>query len=173
MATLTPATKEKILQTSVDELRRKYDELCSDYDQLRIKILAFITGELALIAFVFATGIKVPHVVYGIVFFLCGAGCVAISFALLLILLTTIIWSSPIHPDTLENQDYNSFPTHAAFLEHICKCYSDSLRKNYKTFSERARLFDKSLMLLFIGVIILLIIKFGQGVVLWHNILMK
>lgn len=133
--------------------------------------MAFITGELALIAFVFATGIAVPHIVYGIVFFLLGAGCVTASFVILLILLTTIIWSSPVHPDTLENQDYNSFPTHVAFLEHICKCYSNSLRENYETYRERATMFDNSLMLLFIGVIILLIIKFGQGVVVWHNII--
>jgi len=169
----TPTQQEKILQTSVDELRRKYDELCSNYDQLRIKILAFITGELALITLVFATGIELPHIIYGIVLFLFGAGCIVISFIILLLLLKTITWYFPIHPSTLENQDYRSFPTQVAFLEHICKCYSSSLDKNTDTYKNKAGMFDKSLMLVFVGVIILVVIKYGQGVVLWHNIIQR
>jgi hypothetical protein len=169
----TPAAKEKILQTSVDELRRKYDELNSTYDQLRIKALAFITGEIAVVTFLFATGINIPHIIYGIVFFLFGSGCIAISFILLLLSLRSVSWSLPIHPKVLEEHDYGTFPTKVDFLEYICKCYSTSLEKNHPKVEERAKMFDKALMLLFVGVIILLVIKFGQGVILWHNIIQK
>lgn len=169
----TPAVQEKILQTSVDESRRKYEELNSNYDQLRVKVLAFITGELALTAFLFASGIPLPRIIYGIVFFLVGVGCIAASFIILLLLLRSMTWSSPVHPSTLKKHDYREYPTKVAFLEHICKCYSVSLEKNEPRISTRARMFDNSLMLLFVGVIILLVIKFGQGVVIWHNIIQK
>lgn len=167
----TKAEQEKILQLSVDEVRRKYDELTRDFDQLRVKVLAFISGELALIALLFASGLPVPRIVYGIFFFLFGIGCITASFIILLFLLRSILWSSPIHPTALERHDYSKFPTKADFLEFICKCYSVSLEKNSPKLSERAKLFDNALMLLFIGAIIFLVIKYGQGVVLWRNLI--
>lgn len=91
----TPAQKEKILQTSVEELRRKYDELSANIDQLRVKVLAFIAGELALVAFLFATGIVVPHIIYGIFFFMVGVLCIAASFVTLTLILRTALWLPP------------------------------------------------------------------------------
>src|SRR5665213_315194 len=79
------ATKnDDIEQVAVDELRRKYDELCHNNDQLRLKAVAFITGELALATFLFNKGIPLPIIIYGVVFFIFGIGCVTASFIMLL-----------------------------------------------------------------------------------------
>lgn len=171
MPTPPAATQEKILQTYVDELRRKYDQLNTAYDQLRVKVLAFITGELALVAYLFATDMKLPHLIYGIVFFLVGSGCIAASFVALIYSLRSSTWELPIDNVLLEEPDYSIFPNQVANLEYICKCYTSALEKNNPKYQKRAKLFDISLMLLLTGVIILLVIKFGQGAVLWHNVI--
>ena len=173
MADVSTIEQEKILQTSVEELRRKYSELTNNVDQLRIKVLAFLAGELTLITFLFASGIAVPKIIYGIIFFLVGVGCIAASFIMMAMTLRSANWFSPINPSALEEHDYDKFPTHVASLEFICKCYSLSLEQNTPTYNQRTEMFDKALKLLFIGAIILLVIKYGQGVVIWHNIMQQ
>jgi hypothetical protein len=161
---LEQAEQEKIAQTSVDELRRKYSELTSSFDQLRNKVLAFIAGELALIAFLFASGMNIPHVIYGLVFFLVGTSCVTASFVLLTLSLRGADWHSPGPSRPTEEQ--SSFIA----LRKACEDYSSAIEANAPTHAKRSQMFDAALMLLLIGVTILLVIKYGQGEIQWQNI---
>jgi|SRR5665213_1639469 len=166
------ATKnDDIEQVAVDELRRKYDELCHNNDQLRLKAVAFITGELALATFLFNKGIPLPIIIYGVVFFIFGIGCVTASFIMLLTLLKSASWHLPVNRNYIREIDGAEYPDKASFLEYIKDCYITVLDKNTPKVSKANRRFDISLLLLVVGVIMLLIIKYGQGAVLWHNII--
>lgn len=159
------------LETALVELRRRHDRLCDDFNQLRTRVLAFFTGELGLIALLFATGTKIPDIVYGLVFFVFGVSCIAASFIILLYLLKTVIWLQPPHPDALANAE--NFASNEDFLRHLNASYIASNESNLEQNTKRVHMFDKSLILLLAGVIILLVIKFGQEAVLWHNIVKR
>jgi len=161
------ADQEKVLQVSLDELRRKYGELTSSYDQQRAKVLAFIAGELTLVAFLFASGITIPQVLYGLFFFLVGVGCIAASFVILTLTLRTAEWYSPGNSEASQEQNY------LTELERVCEDYSSAIEADAPICNQRGAMFDNALMLLFIGVTILLVIKYGQGEVQWHNIIQK
>jgi hypothetical protein len=161
---------EQIETVAVEELRRKYDELCRDYDQLRIRVLAFITGELALVTFLFSKGIHLPTVIYGIVFLAIGTVCIIASFVILLFSLRGIEWHRPISRHYIQDIDREAFPDKETFLAYIKEAYTHVLDSNIPRVGKISRLFDISLMLLIAGVIIVMIIKYGQGNIIWHNI---
>lgn len=173
MATKSSKEESKLpqLKLALKEERRKHDALKDDFNQLRAKVLAFITGELALIALLFATGTEVPHIVYGVVFFFFGISCITASFITLLWLLKAVLWSVPAHPIALKSA--KSFSDEETFTEYLCNSYSTCNEKNTLKHTSRVKLFDISLMLLLTGVIILLVIKFGQGTIAWHNIIRR
>jgi len=152
---------------ALEEERRRHDKLCNDFNDLRARVLAFITGELALVAYLFSTGVKIPHIIYGLFFFMIGVLSIIASFIILLFLLKAVLWMQPVHPDALKNAD--SYSTDEAFLKYLCDAYSEANKQNQRKNISRVKLFDKSLILLLNGVIILLVIKFGQGVILWNN----
>jgi hypothetical protein len=163
--------QEQILEIALEELRQKHSSQTSSYDQLRIKILAFITGELALVAFLFATGMTIPRVVYGLFFFIFGVVCLGLSFVILLLLLKSTDWFLPLKPKNLANIDYKIYPTKIAYMEHVNKNYAHVIDMNGEKIASRTKMFDISLMLLLAGVIILLVIKYGEGVIVWQNII--
>lgn len=163
------AQKLEILETSIEELRSRYNEVCLSNDQIRVKVLAFITGELALVTFLFATGINVPSVIYGIIFFIVGIICCITSFVYLTLTLRGKKWKMPVDRDTLVD-GHNKFKTRVQYLENVRDSYVSCIEEAIPVVSERSRIFDKSLMLILVGVIILLVIKYGQGEVLWINI---
>jgi len=96
-----------------------------------------------------------------------GVLSIIASFIILLFLLKAVLWMQPVHPDALKNAD--SYSTDEAFLKYLCDAYSEANKQNQTKNISRVKLFDKSLILLLNGVIILLVIKFGQGVILWNN----
>lgn len=157
--------KEKVAQTAVDELRRKYSELTSSFDQLRNKILAFIAGEIALIAFLFASGVVIPNAIYGIIFYGAGVGLITASFIILSISLRGADWHSPGPSSLLPDK------TNLQALTNACNDYSSALETNAPIYARRSKMFDTALMLLLIGVTILIAIKYGQGEVQWQNII--
>ena len=156
--------KEKVAQTSVDELRRKYTELTTSFDQLRTKVLAFIAGEIALVAFLFASGMNIPSVIYGILFFSVGFGFVTASFVILSFSLRGADWHSP--GPSRPTQE----PTNLSALTKACEDYSSAIENNAPIYARRSKMFDTALMLLLIGVTILLAIKYGQGEIQWQTI---
>jgi len=159
--------QEKIAQTSIDELRRKYTELTTSFDQLRNKVLAFIAGELALIAFLFASGMKIPTVIFGIFFFATGTALVTASFVILSLSLRGADWISP-GPSRPQDE-----PSNLVALKKACDDYSNALEMNAPIYAKRSQMFDVALNLLLIGVTILLVIKYGQGEIQWQNIVKK
>ncbi|MBL8159368.1 hypothetical protein JNJ66_02840 [Candidatus Saccharibacteria bacterium] len=158
------AEREKVALFNLEELRRKYDELTASFDQLRNKVLAFIAGEIALIAFLFSNGITIPGTVFGVFFFLFGSGSITASFILLGISLRGATWHSP--GSTTPSQTTSSLGA----LNKAYKNYSAAINNNMTIYSKRSRMFDNALTLLLIGVIILLVIKYGQGEIQWPNI---
>lgn len=159
--------QEKVWQTSADELRRKYAELTSSFDQLRTKVLAFIAGEIALIAFLFTSGMSIPNVIFGIFFFVVGTGCIAASFVILTLSLRGTNWHSPGPSYATEEKD------NLTALKKACEDYSAAIDNNASIYARRSQMFDTALTLLFIGVTMLLVIKYGQGEIQWQNIVKK
>jgi hypothetical protein len=166
-----PTEEEKVEQVAVEELRRRYDELCSNFDQIRLRVLAFITGELALASFLFSKGMALPSIIYGFIFFATGVICIMASFTILLTLLRTVSWRSPISRQYIRDIDYKEFPDKTSFLLYVKEAYIRVLDGNSPTISRANKRFDISLVLLVVGVIILMVIKYGQGVILWHTII--
>lgn len=166
-----PTPSEEIEKIAVKELRRKYDELCRDFDQIRYRVLAFITGELALATFLFSNGIPLPKIVYGFVFFVIGIGCILASFVILLFSLRTTAWHKPVNSHYIHDIDKEDFPDKESFLLYIKEAYTHVLDANIPIVSRASKMFDLSLMLLVAGVIILMIIKYGQGTIVWQSII--
>jgi len=47
--------EKSILNMSMRELRHVYDHICNIFDQLRVKALTLIAGEVAIVSFIFGT----------------------------------------------------------------------------------------------------------------------
>jgi ABC-type enterobactin transport system permease subunit len=150
---------ERTLLTAVKELHRIYDHISNTYDQLRIKALALIAGEIAVVSFIFAGDFKLPKVVYGIVFFGVGIGSLVAAFIVFLLTISSLNWAIPV--EFKEIREIEKYENEAKFLEYVRKDYLEAVEHCLSVVNRRVRRFDLGLYLLLFGAIILLVIKFG------------
>src|SRR5581483_10491751 len=93
----TDTEKIKILKISLDELRRFYDHVSNIYDQLRLKALALIAGELGIVGFIFsdASTRHIPRQVDTQLFYFAGIIFLALAFGSLLWTISSFSWQIP------------------------------------------------------------------------------
>lgn len=159
--------KIKILRVALDELRRVHDHISNAYDQLRIKALAMIAGEVAIVTFILAaddhTQIHVSDLAERI--FL-GVGVVALllAFILLISTITSSDWFIPGDMDEIEQIDNgkdNRYETLEKFLFFLRTDYLDGNRKCIKILAKKGFRLNWGLYFLLAGAIILLVLKYG------------
>jgi hypothetical protein len=69
MESIPTSEKIAVLRAALRDIRRMYDHISNTYDQLRLKSIGLIAGEIALVAFIFAANnLAIPHQYYGRVF---------------------------------------------------------------------------------------------------------
>jgi hypothetical protein len=150
------------LRFAIDELRRTYDHISNIYDQLRVKALAVIAGEVAITTFIFSGELSpYPKELYGKIFFFVAIGFLGVSFALLLWMISPLTWKIPVEMEEVEGDldDRHSDLQH--LLEYTKKDYIAKITYCNELVSKRARRFIWTIYSLSGGAIILLVLKYG------------
>jgi hypothetical protein len=158
---LPETDKEETILIVLEDLRRLFDEISRNYNQLKTRALGLIAGEVALVSFVFSgNGINVTKLsVTEIVFFGIGAVLLAVSFALFLWIVSTHQWEVPL--DLKESKKlYRRFSSKLDWLENIKEDYENCIERCLRKTRSRSAAFNKALMTLSCGIIIMLVIRF-------------
>lgn len=158
--TITPKKEISILNVNIDEMRRTFDHISNIYDQLRIKALAFVAGEIAIVTFLFATSVPFPHLLYGQILFISSVIALLLASGLLFWTITTIPWKIPCdfvdHKQTLER-----YKDELSMTRYVHDEYVRVLEYCVPVVSKKAKRFNLTIYLLSAGVIIVLLIKYG------------
>ncbi len=163
MATDQAPEEEKTLAVAIEEQRRAYDHISNIYDQLRIKALALIAGEVAVITFIFSgdSARYAPIGVDRMIFFYTGIALLLASAVILLWIVSTVGWKlahSSMSSLTLRNE----YPTHLKFLRYLNDDYCKVNAHCQGIINKKCARFNVVVYLMPIGVIMLLVItKFG------------
>ena len=151
----------------MDELRRVHDHISNSYDQLRIKALGMIAGEVAVVTFILAADDHSKiHVSNSAEKVFLAAGIVALLAAatLLITSITSGDWFIPGDMDEIEqinNGVDNRYDTTEKFLLFLRSDYLSGNRDCIKIVSRKAKKVNWGLYLLLAGTIILLVLKYG------------
>ncbi len=154
---------EKVLLGSIDELRRVYDHITNIYDQLRVKALALIAGEVAIVTFIFVGDPSryVPEGVDRLIFFYAGIIALLAAFGLLLWVISSVEWSIP-HGIESSKTQLSKHKSYLSFLKYLHDDYTQVVSHCNKIVSNKCKKFNWVVYLLSAGVIILLVVtKFG------------
>lgn len=160
----TPTEKLEIIRVSLTELRRFYDHVSNIYDQLRVKTLGLMAGEVAIVSFIFANGtnLTIPEDADRQFFFWTALVFLAGAFAIFIKIISTMEWIIPHDLETSKeiyaNQNHNS---ELAFIEYLHDDYISSINTCKPKIEDKNRIFNKAIYLLAAGVIILMVIKVG------------
>jgi hypothetical protein len=150
----------QILKIAIGEMRSTFNHVSNIYDQLRIKALGVLAGEVALITFMFSgDGVAIPDVAYGRIFFFTGVFFLGAAFGLLLWTLSPLEWKMPY--DEFSSEALKKYKTEEEFLEYLNDDHIVATQHCLKYVSLKARRFTWTLYLLSAGAIILMVIKFG------------
>lgn len=149
-----------VLMANLVELRRSFDHISNIHDQLRVKALAFIAGEVAIVTFLFSTAIQYPSIIYGQILFFSAVAALCIAFGLLFWAIATVNWKIPSDFEC-SNTLKEKYSTELSFIEYTNNDYVQVIRHCMKTVGDKAKRFNWTIYLLSWGVIILLLIKYG------------
>lgn len=151
--------EETLDDIAIAELRLLYERLTSLYDGIKIKILALIAGEVAIVPFIFSDGFPDIQSSQEGVLFGIGAVLFAVSFALLLWAISTADWLVPFAV-TDSRKVKELYPTPEKLKAFIKEDYEISAEDCLKRIRVRAKIFNITLWLLVIGLIILFVLKY-------------
>lgn len=156
--------QKNIIKLSLAEHAKVFDHISNIYDQLRIKALALIAGEVAIVSFLFS-GWDFKKTVFDddrVFLFGTGIAALALAFSLLLWIISTIEWRMP---HNLEKSDQllndKNRDREDTFLKYIHDDYVNVNIKNNQKVTSKCKKFNWSLYLLAGGVIMIMVIKFG------------
>lgn len=156
--------KIKTIETSIREHRHTYQSTSNIYDQLRIKALALIAGEVAIITFLFNNWdiSKLVFNVDRVIFLSVGILLLSAAFSIFLWIISTVHWVYPHdnRPAKKWTSDKN-YETYYDFLEYLHDDYNTANMHCQKIVNNKCKKFNWSIFLLAGGVIILMVIKFG------------
>lgn len=160
---LPNAEKEKAVQMVIDDLRRLYDRVASNYGNLKNRVLGLIAGEVAIASFVFSgddfnvtTFTPAEKIFMGV-----GILLLAVAFGLLLWIVATADWQVPL--DLKESRKlYQRYNSTLHYLEEIKEDYENCTEYCVAKLSSRATAYNRSLFILSSGIIIMLVIKFAS-----------
>lgn len=158
--------KVSILEFAIEEQRSTYGHLNNIYDQLRVKALAMIAGEIAIITFVFSGKNQdfFPEEVDRLIFFYCGIAFLGLAFALMLWIISSVSWKVPHGFDKSRRTKHlkANYPQYKKFLEYLNDDYVKVNKHCAQIVSTKCKAFNHVIYMLPAGVIIVLVItKFG------------
>jgi len=159
--------KNKIITVALEELRRVHDHVSNAYDQLRVKALAMIGGEVAIITFILAADDHSKIVVSDIaekIFLIAGIVALILAFILLLGAVLSSDWPVPGDMNEIELIDNgidDRYDTLEKFLKFLRKDYLEGNRECMKILERKGRRANWALYLLLAGAILLIVLKYG------------
>lgn len=150
----------RIIRDSLDELRLFFKHITNIYDQLRIKCLALIAGEVAIVTWIFSSGYPFPRSYYIRVLLFGGVACLLVAFGVLLWAISAMEWKIPHNVETsLELK--HKYKTEQALLEYLHDDYVGVIRHCLPLITKRSKRVNIPIYLVIIGVTIVLVVKFG------------
>ncbi|HJP96504.1 MAG TPA: hypothetical protein VJ843_03980 [Candidatus Saccharimonadales bacterium] len=158
---LPEGDKEATLLLLIDDLRRLYDHLSTNYHDLKNRVLALIAGELAIVTFIFSgKSLELSKFTSAeIIFFSVGIGLMALAFGMLLWIVATADWLIPL--DLNESRKlYKRYNSKLDYLEYIKEDYEACTEHCLRKVAIRAKVYNRTLLVLSCAIIILLVIKF-------------
>lgn len=167
---MTEEDKEKdyhrLLELTIDELRRLYDFMDRTYDGLRTKALALLAGEVAILTFLFASdGRRNPILANPSDYIFLGIGVTALILAFLTFLwiLQPVQWEHP--PESRDLRDlkdrYDNNSTR--YLESLKNHYLDVIPSCNSKITKKSGGFVRAIYLLVVGIVIVAVLKYGNG----------
>lgn len=161
------------LEVVVAELRGLHEAMSTSLEQLRTKALALLVGEIAMVTFIFsyeAAGSPSPfqsRIISLLIFFGIGTVCIILSFLAFLWVIAPIKWSRP--PETRDFTDERMeklFNNSAEpVLINLKNDYMRCIASCNEKLSTRARMFMFGIYMMLIGIVIMLVLKYGNGTI--------
>jgi len=152
------ATEEHIDIVLV-EMRAHYERLAALHDGMKMRTLALIAGEVAIVPFIFSSGFPAIQSVQEAIFFAIGGGLFAISFALLLWAISTADWQVPFG-SVDSRKSGQLYPTAEKLKQYLKEDYEACCDACLLKIKARARAFNFALWILVPGLIILFVLKY-------------
>lgn len=144
---------------AITEMRLHYERLTALYDGIKVRILALIAGEVAIIPFVFSDGFPDVKSAQEGIFFAGGMVLFVVSFSLLLWAISTADWQMPF--GTVDSRSSERlYPTSAKLKRFLKEDYESCSESCLKKIKVRARIFNVTLWLLVASLLILFVLKY-------------
>lgn len=161
MAIIDETEKVEVLEIAIRELTNKYNFYNTIHEQLRVRVLALIAAAVAGATYIYSDlGTLIPTQRYGFVIFIIATVLLGVVFFMLLQLIQTIMWESPVEVKETE-RCLDSYDSKLQWLQFVKDDYITAIRGNSAIVAKRAKMFNNSVYLLIISAIILLVIKGG------------
>ena len=163
--TINPSEKAAILKVTIEEMRRTMDWLDTAYARHKTRTLAYLSGGLATLTFLYANGDTfIPDNTQGKIFYFAGLGLLLTAIAILL-----AVQLRPNHWEfSIENRDIEAvkFPTTKDFLaseenylQYVKERYYVAYKMNLAVYEYCCKWQNRSFIPLLTGAIILAVLK--------------
>ncbi len=154
--------KESTSLIVIDDLRRLYDHINNNWINLKNRVLAVAFGEVAIASFIFSEKFKLKEFSPAeLIFFFTGAGLIISSFIILIWIISTSNWVIPL--DVPESKKlYKNYGSKLEYIEYIEEDYENSIQFCLKKMDTRSKVFNKVLIGMTAGILIMLVIKFTK-----------
>lgn len=153
-----PKDYEEILKLTIEEQRRVYDCVDSNYQQIKTRTIVFLGAGFAVMTFLYSSGdIFFPEQLYGRIFYFVALGLVITGFCLLFVALQTAQWEFPTEKTRLSK--LADFRSRIAYLEYVKDRYLACYDRNIAICEKKHRLLSTSFYPLVIGATILVLLK--------------
>lgn len=160
--------REEFIETGVEELRRLHRAITQSYDAIKVKALALLAGEVAIVTFLFADNSltrKTPMdvVIYVAIFHFVGIFLLSMAFILFLHVISPVQWRQPPETKIIRHMDEWFGHNREKFLLHMREEYMDAIANCEAKLAAKARRFILAIYFLSIGIVILVLLKYGAG----------
>lgn len=164
--------KESIefLELGLAELKQLHDAISSSYDSIKAKALALLAGEVAIVTFLFAdsSGTKVSPSNYTIstaIFYIMGIVMLSLSFLCFLYVVSIISWRQPPESKIIKNARDWFNDDKEKLLIYLHSEYNEAITHCNSLLSTKAKRYTQGIYLLVFGILILVLLKYGKGVI--------
>lgn len=159
-----PDNKQDLYDLNLVELRDLFGVINTSYDRLRAKAITLLIGQVAIVTFLFSGGVARPRIIYGFVFYGLGILLLGLPFVIYLWIISPDTWD---HPVDLDGSDVLSrkYVSKNDYTKHLVDEYIVVIGSNSKRLYKRSRPFVTATYLLSIGIFIMLLLKFGGGII--------
>jgi len=145
----------KLYKLSIEELRRMHDEIASAYNNVKIKIITFIGGGLALLNYLYSNGeLFIPKETYGRIFYLLGLTFCITALLILFLATQPVEWRLP-----TESKNHKNHNIYLKFLKYVRKEYVEAISINTSHLGKKQKRLNLASSLLIVGTVVLLVIK--------------